>query len=143
MPPRGNKSIWIGFALVLFAVLSYVPLFALFPITRDVPWVSYLLFLAGGGLLAVGVRRAFRDPARYRGKISGPILGVLSLLMIGFFCYGILVIGKRIPRAEHAPAVGQQAPDFTLADSNGKQIALSEILKDHRGALLIFYRGYW
>lgn len=39
-------------------------------------------------------------------------------------------------------AVGEIAPDFTLADQNGRKVALS----DSRGkspVVLVFYRGYW
>jgi peroxiredoxin len=45
--------------------------------------------------------------------------------------------------------VGQKVPEFTLADSNGKQVSLNELLtapidgKTPKGALLVFYRGYW
>src|ERR1700719_3716915 len=65
---RWNVLNWAGFAIVLIAGVSYVPFFALFPATRDIPWANYLLFLTGGALLAVGVRRAFRDSWHYRGK---------------------------------------------------------------------------
>ena len=71
MKRRCNILIWAGFAFVIAALVSYIPVFALFPVTRDVPWVNYLLFLVGGFLLAVGIMRAFRDPEHYRGKISG------------------------------------------------------------------------
>ncbi|MSP37267.1 MAG: redoxin domain-containing protein [Deltaproteobacteria bacterium] len=38
--------------------------------------------------------------------------------------------------------VGQAAPDFTLEDSDGKAIALSE-LRGKKSVILVFYRGYW
>ncbi|HVW87405.1 MAG TPA: hypothetical protein VHB50_22115, partial [Bryobacteraceae bacterium] len=71
MKRRRNFFNWAGFAIVLIALVSYVPFFAVFPATRDIPWANYLLFLAGGVLLAAGLRRAFRDSGRYSGKISG------------------------------------------------------------------------
>jgi hypothetical protein len=140
---RWNILLWIGFTIVVLSVLSYIPVFALFPITRDVPWVNYLLFVAGGVLLAVGLRRAYGEPDRYRGKISGPILSVLSLLIAGFFVFGVLYLTKQLPASSEAPRVGQPAPVFALADANGKQTALADLLYGRRGALLIFYRGYW
>jgi hypothetical protein len=140
---RWNIPIWAGFAIVVLSVIGYIPLFALFPITRDVPWVNYLLFVAGGVLLALGLKRAYRESDRYRGKISGPILSVLSLLIAGFFVFGILVLTKQLPASSGAPQVGQSAPQFTLANIDGKQIALADLLKGHRGVILIFYRGYW
>jgi peroxiredoxin len=40
-----------------------------------------------------------------------------------------------------SPLVGEAAPDFRLADQNGKAVRLSAA----RGGkvVLVFYRGYW
>jgi hypothetical protein len=140
---RQNVPTWAGFAIVIVALVSYIPIFTLFPVTRDIPWANYLLFLLGGGLLAVGVKRAFRDPEHYRGKISGSILAVLSVLLFGFFVGGILYFGKQIPSAERALRPGQPAPSFVLQDITGKRVASSELLKGNRAVVLVFYRGYW
>ncbi len=140
---RWNISLWAGFAIVVLSLLSYIPVFTPFPITRDIPWVNYLLFLAGGVFLFAGLKRAYRQPDRYRGKISGPVLSVLSLLIAGFFVLGALFLGKQLPASSGAPQIGQPAPQFTLANINGKQVALADLLKGRRGAILIFYRGYW
>jgi hypothetical protein len=128
---------------VIVALISYIPIFALFPVTRDVPWANYLLFLLGGGLLAVGVSRAFRDSEHYRGKISSSVLAALSVLLFGFFVVSILYFAKQIPPAERALRPGQAAPPFVLQDIAGKQVASSELLKDYRAVVLVFYRGYW
>jgi peroxiredoxin len=48
-----------------------------------------------------------------------------------------------MPASADAPRPGQHAPEFTLTDTGGKPVVLSELLKTHKGALLIFYRGYW
>jgi hypothetical protein len=134
---------WAGFAIVLVALVSYIPLFALFPATRDIPWANYLLFLIGGVLIAAGLRRAFRDPEHYRGKISGSILATLSVLLFGFFVASIVYFAKQIPSAETALAVNRKAPPFVLADTTGKQVSSAVLLRDHRGLVLVFYRGYW
>ena len=134
---------WAGFAIVLIAVVSYVPFFALSPATRDIPWVNYLLFLTGGALLAVGVRRAFRDSAHYHGKISGSILTVLSALLFAFFVVSVTYLSKQIPAAGTALRVGQKAPAFVLLDTAGNQVSSADLLKNHHGLVLIFYRGYW
>ncbi len=138
-----NVSIWAGFAIVIVALVSYIPIFAVFPVTRDVPWANYLLFLLGGGLLAVGVKRAFQDPAQYRGKISGSIFAVLSVLLLGIFVGSILYFAKQIPSAERALRPGQTALPFVLQDIAGKQVASGELLKGHRAVVMVFYRGYW
>ncbi len=138
-----NILLWLGFVLVLLAVLTYIPIFAVFASTRDVPWVNYLLFLAGAILLALGLRRAFGQPEIYRGKILGSILASLSLLLFALFCFVILYASKAIPASETAVRVGQPAPNFTLANWDGKQVSLTDQLKNNRAVVLIFYRGYW
>ena len=127
----------------MLSVASYIPVFANYPETRDVPWVNYLLFLIGGVLLALGLKRAYGQPDQYRGRISGPILTGFSLLSAGFFLLFIFYLGKQLPAAAIALKVGQPAPAFTLANADGKQTTLADLLKGQRGAILIFYRGYW
>src|SRR5436190_20612542 len=74
MKRRWNMSLWAGFFFVVIGLLSYVPVFSLFPITRDFPWVNLLFFAVGVVLLGAGLRRAFRQPELYRGRILGSIL---------------------------------------------------------------------
>jgi len=38
--------------------------------------------------------------------------------------------------------VGQPAPDFTLEDSDGKNITLSDY-RGKKNVVLVFYRGHW
>ena len=38
--------------------------------------------------------------------------------------------------------VGQAAPDFTLQDTDGKAITLSDF-RGKKSVVLVFYRGYW
>jgi|SRR5437867_4998756 len=152
MKRRWNFLIWAGFVLVVIGLMSYVPFFALFPITRDFPWVNLLLFGGGAVLLGAGLRRAFKQPELYRGKILGSLLGALSVAGIGFFSYGLFYVARQLPPATAAPRVGQKTPDFTLLDQNGKTVTLAELLGSGpngaagpkaSGALLIFYRGHW
>ena len=143
MKRRWNLPIWIGFLIVLIALGSYVPVFVRFAATRDVPWVNYLLFLLGGAMLAVGLRRAYSEPQRYRGKISGTILGIMAVLLAGSFVVFTVYLGKQIPSAESALRVGQRAPAFTLLNADGNQVTLADLANSHRAVLLIFYRGYW
>ena len=39
-------------------------------------------------------------------------------------------------------AVGEQAPDFTLTDQNGRSQSLAAE-RGKRPVVLVFYRGYW
>jgi len=138
-----NSLIWAGFAITLVAVFSYIPIFVRFPVTRDVPWANLLLFLAGGWLLAAGLKRAYGEPERYGGKVNGAVLGALALALFGLFCWGNFVFARHVPSASGAPQAGQTAPDFTLPDANGKPVTLSDLRTANRAVLLIFYRGYW
>jgi hypothetical protein len=134
---------WAGFSIVLLALVSYVPFFALFPATRDIPWANYLLFLIGGALLAAGVRRAFHDPEHYRGKISGSILAGLSALLFVLFVLSNAYFTRQIPSAETALRINQKAPPFELANTAGRRVSLADLSKDHRAVVLVFSRGYW
>jgi hypothetical protein len=146
---RPNAPLWLGFLIVLFAFLSYIPIFAKYPITRDMPWASFLIFALGFVFLFLGLRRAFRQPTLYRGKIAGPILATVSVAALVFFCFTIFSLGKHLPPSTQGPKVGQKAPDFALADTSGRTLSLATLLSttdaSHptKGVVLIFYRGYW
>src|SRR5262250_2086585 len=71
---RWNGLLWSGFLLVLAAPVSYLTLLVRFPATRDVPWAPLPIYGAGLASIAIGVRRAFREPGVYRGRIAGPTL---------------------------------------------------------------------
>jgi len=138
-----NWTIWSGFGIALLAAFSYIPFFSRFPSTRDFPWVNLLLFLAAGCLLATGLYRAFAQAGRYRGRISGTVISLLSLILFGLFCFGVFYEGRNIPPAGNALRVGQRAPDFMLTGVDGSPVTLSQLRQGNRAVLLIFYRGYW
>jgi hypothetical protein len=141
---RWNWCLWLGFVVVLIALFSY-QLFVLFPVTRDFPWANLLLFAIGGVLLGTGLFRAYGRPQIYRGKVSGPILTMLSLLVLAFFCYAVFYVVRQMPASAGAPRVGEKAPDFNLPDQDGNLLSLDHLLASSgtRAVLLIFYRGYW
>ncbi len=141
---RWNLLVWAGLLTALLAVMTYESIFIRFPATRDVPWVNYLLLALALVLSFVGLRRAFRHPDIYRGKIGGSIIGVLVILVTAVFLWGTLYYVRQLPASSGTPHVGQRAPDFTLPDANGTPVTLSSLLASGpNGALLIFYRGYW
>ena len=150
LKPRPNAPLWLGFLIAVFAFLSYVPIFAKYPGTRDMPWANFLLFALALVLLFVGLRRAFGQSSLYRGKIAGPILTTLSVAALALFCLFTFSLGKHLPASTQAPKVGQKAPDFALSDNEGANVTLSSLLstpitpsQPTKGVVLIFYRGYW
>lgn len=146
-----NWSLWVGFFFVLAGFLSYT-FFAQFPVTRDFPWANFLLFASGGIFLLVGLVRAFGKPQSYRGKIAGPILAALSVVVFGFFSYLVFYELRQLPSSMQAPRVGEKAPEFALLDQDNGQVSLADLLSapassastaKANAVLLIFYRGFW
>ena len=149
---RFNWQIWAGFLLSLAASISYPVVFMRWPITRDFPWATLLLYVVAAVLLVIGVRRAFASGGALKSKIAASILTALTVVIMGLFVFSTLIMSRWLPASQAAPQVGQKAPDFSLLDPNGKSVSLSELLSSSRGGqqvskpkgvLLIFYRGYW
>lgn len=148
-----NWQIWAAFLLSLFAFISYPLLFVRFPVTRDFPWANLLFFAIAVALMLFGLRRAFASDRAHplRSRIAGGVLATLSVVVLGFFVFTVFIWARMMPASHGAPQVGQQAPDFTLADTTGRPVSLSELLASPirersaspKGVLLIFYRGYW
>jgi len=152
MPAKSwNWRLWGGFLLCPLAVWGS---FHFFEETRAVFWLSLLLFVVAAVLLISGLKRAFREPQSYRGKIFGSVLAGLSVVVFGLFGYLGYQVFTHFPGAKNAPQVGQPAPQFALLDSNGQNVSLGQLLSASRtdstgsaralkGVLVVFYRGYW
>src|SRR5438093_508664 len=106
MKRRWNLTIWIGFLIVLAAPDTYLAIFVRYPATRDVPWATLLIFALGIGLTARGVRRAYREPRAYRGRIAGSILLVLGVACLALFVSDIFYFARQLPPSAGAPRVG-------------------------------------
>ena len=158
MKRRFPRTIWYGLAVVLAAPVLYLALFIRFPITRDFPWASLMMFGIGLGLLLHGLIHAYRDAATYRGKVAAPIALTFGVALTAFFSWTLLYQARQIPDALGAPRVGQMAPDFTLPDQDGRPVSLAQLLttsppadagappdavQKASGVVLVFYRGYW
>jgi hypothetical protein len=149
MKRRWHWSLWAGLVLVLGAFVT-MPFLARFPVTRPFAWLNMLLLFGGLAFLIFSLSKAFRQSALYRGKVLASVLTGVSLLLGALFVFGILYLG-RVPLPTGMPGIGEKAPEFSLADQDGNTVTLRELLaKDSagagqavRGALLIFYRGYW
>jgi hypothetical protein len=148
---RRNWYPLIGLLVCVVAFVSYFLVFVRFPLTRDVPWANFLLFVIGVGFLFFGVRRPYEQPEQYRGRITSPILGILGLGILGVFSFAVFHGTKQLPRSTGAPHVGDKAPAFELEDTEHRRVTLANLLRDPvpasqlppKGVLLVFYRGYW
>src|SRR5437870_10955046 len=124
---RFNWPVWAGFLVSLIALLSYPFVFVRWPVTRDFPWASLLLFGIAAAFLVVGIRRAFAGDRPRRSKVAGSIAATLSALIFAFFIFAAFIAARWLPAARGAPQAGQRAPDFSLSDTNGKTVKLSEL----------------
>ncbi len=151
---RWNWPIWLGFLFSLLAFMSYPLVFARFPVTRNVPWVNFLLFGVSATFLFLGLRRIFGGAQSFLGKIVSLILIFLTVSIFCVFCFVIFHATKQLPASIGAPKIGQKAPEFALRDTRKNLVSLATLLstpldpshpsrRAPEGVLLIFYRGYW
>ncbi len=71
----------------------------------------------------------------------------ITLLILVFFSEGYAQLGPKDgdelnPVNLARVRVGDQAPDFTLEDTNGRNISLSDF-RNNKKVVLVFYRGHW
>src|SRR3981189_3532735 len=125
---RFNWQIWLGFLLSVAALISYPFVFVRWPITRDFPWANLLLFGIAAALLVLGIRRAFAGDRPRRKKLPRVAAATLSLVIFALFIFAAFVAARWLPAARGAPQAGQKAPEFSLTDTNGKTVTLSELL---------------
>ena len=145
MRNRFNWPIWVGFVLCLVAFGLIMPLAG----SPLIPWLNLVIFLVALALVFIGAKRAFAPGRKTVSKVGGSVLAGLSVVIFGFFLFIAFVLARQLPQSHGAPQVGQKAPEFTLPDTNGKPVALSELLttpingQTPKGVLVVFYRGYW
>ncbi|MGE3466880.1 MAG: hypothetical protein AB7J13_08095 [Pyrinomonadaceae bacterium] len=138
-----NWQIIVGFLLSVFAFASIPMVFSRWSVSTDHRWLSIGLFGVAAVFVFVGIRRAFAVGRGKLSKVTASILTVLSAAVFGLFIFLAFFMATMLPSSTGAPQVGSPAPDFSLADVNGKQVSLSETLSKQRGVLLVFYRGHW
>jgi len=146
-----NWRIWAGFALCIAALVGYG---FMVNETRAVFWPALLLFMVAAALLVSGLKRRSHEPELYRGKIAGPVLTAVCVLIFGLFGFVAYQVSRVFPDAKHSPQIGQRAPEFSLVDANGKSFTLAQlrsspitdsggVARATKGVLVVFYRGYW
>ena len=148
---RFNWPIWAGLLLGVATRYSYPFVFVRWPATRDIPWANLLLLAATLAAVIVGVRRAFAPDRGWVSRIATVAIALLAVAATATFVYAVFISSRHLPASAGSPAVGQQAPPFTLVDQNNSPVSLSALRSTPlhpgstapRAVLLIFYRGYW
>jgi len=148
---RFNWPLWVGLLLTLAGGFSFLLVFVWIPATRDFPWANLLIFLVAAVLLFVGIRRGFASDRRRPtlSKIVTSLVALFSFAFIALFIFSVFVFSRWLPPSTGAPHVGQKAPEFTLKDTTGRDVTLTQLLSEPvdgtppKSVLLVFYRGYW
>ena len=147
---RRNSAPWLCFLFTLLAIALNAATFLTQSGTEVMLWASLLAIVCAVAFDLVGIRRAFAQSKIYGGKLSSSIFGVLALLVFGLMAF-IWFHARALPASAGAPRVGQKAPEFTLPDTQGRNVSLAQLLghldanagAPPKAVLLIFYRGYW
>jgi hypothetical protein len=146
-PRHGSSALWWGLLITVLGLASNF-LYGL-PIPQAIiPWINLVVPLIGLIVLLVGLVRIWPD-ARLWKRSLGVILGLLSAAVFAISVW-LFIHVRDVPRSAGAPQVGQKVPDFTLPDSSGQPVSLSQLLSSPitnsarpKALLLVFYRGHW
>jgi peroxiredoxin len=142
-----NWPLWSGLVLSPLAYLSYPFVFERWPITRDFPWATLLIFALSATLVAVGLHRAsLPGRRRWLRLTSGVVVTTLSVAIFATFARHVFVDARQLPVSAEAPRIGERAPEFTLPDENGASVSLAALLAPlpaaatsaSKGVLLVF-----
>ena len=117
MSRRFNTPLWSGLILALIGIFSYIFVFVRWPITRDVPWVSFLIFIIALALLVMGFRRAERkimpSIVRARERFLAAVAGACTGRLPRFL--GPYGRSWAVPGSETAPGPGRSPAASTVA----------------------------
>lgn len=146
-PSRSTSTFWIGLLVTLLGVASNLLYWLPIP-PGIIPWINLALPLIGLVLVIVGLLRLWPGSRAWR-KILGCFVGLISAAVLVLSVWGHLH-AREVPPSPGAPRMGQKVPDFTLQDSSGRPVSLSQLLTTPlanstppKAVLLVFYRGYW
>ena len=134
-----NHATWIALLLAIVGLLSYFTFVYQWPITRDVPWVNYLILLLAVALAVLGVRRAWPHGG-FRRTLS--LVGaVFTFALAALLPLYALVISAQMPDTELGLGIGAEIPGVSLTNQNGREIQLAELASEP--LVVVFYRGHW
>lgn len=151
-PAATNGLLWLGVFFLVLALGSFFLFFIPMAGQQLLPWLNVAFSVLALLLIVAGLRRAFTQPQRYRGKVAGWVFTVVSVLLLAFTAFAFYA-ARRLPSPNSAPVAGQRAPDFQLKNTTGSTVTLAQLLapsstpgssqQQNKAVLLVFYRGYW
>jgi hypothetical protein len=158
---RRNWAPWLALLFILIAIGLNAATFMTARGVLAILWLGLVTTVVALVYSIIGIKRAFGQSAVFGGKISSSTIGVLALLFCGLMAFAWFG-ARTLPASGGAPHVGQKAPEFTLADTQGNNVSLAQLLgrdgsiklaagagsstlgtAPPKAVLLIFYRGYW
>src|SRR5215469_8133257 len=147
MPETKSKALyWWGLVVTVLGILSNFIYFLNVPeaLVRWLPWVSLIVPIIGVLLLLAGLRSFWASVPRWR-KILSAVVTVILVGLTAFSAWGF-VHAREVPASAGAPKLGQKVPDFTLADTTGRSVSLTDLLSTPlansarpKAVLLVFY----
>ncbi|MBQ12671.1 MAG: hypothetical protein CMJ45_14120 [Planctomyces sp.] len=66
----------------------------------------------------------------------------LSVRLVGLLAF-LVLMAMLLGSAGCASEDVETAPAFSLADANGQQVTLDQLLRENRAVVLVFYRGFF
>ena len=123
----------LAFCLILISLALYMYLELKTKFSQPVPYMHFVLALAGLVLLGVLLKQNF---TWFRA-----VLMVLGVVLSGGFVWWTLSYS----RYDAAPAEmnGKSAADFVLINRQFTKVPLGDMLGKSERTLVLFYRGYW
>jgi len=149
--PRANSPLWLGLIAASAAVLCNFAFFLNPPAQSAIPWLSLALAAVALIFLALGAKNLFAQPRTIAARIFGVVVVLFSLLLSVGSIFGFYK-ARAVPPSTNAPQIGEKVPDFTMTDTHGQSVSLSQLFAPAPGeasmsapkaVLLIFYRCYW
>jgi hypothetical protein len=132
------RGVWLGPVVAVIGLLTYFTVFYRWPVTRDVPWLNFLIIAAGVALAFSGLRAS--AAAGWRSVVAWLALG-FSLLPGAALAWYAFVFSAQMPAIELAAGPGTELPTAVLLDARGEAFDLGSA--GEKRALIVFYRGFW
>lgn len=131
----------VGPLLTAAGAFTHIGVIVKVPALADLPGLGLSIVLAGLGLTLWGFVRTFARRRTLVARVLGGVALALSVALASFFCAYVFVLSYGLPPATERALSIAQAPDFALADAEGRIVRST----DYRGRklVLVFYRGYW